>query len=503
MRQVLPIAILLFLFSSFYSVIAQDKTDTRPNIIFILSDDLSWGDLGCYGQQKIKTPNIDRLAKEGIRFTQAYAGNSVCAPSRSSLMQGLHPGHARVRGNSSSGFRESLQIGDTTIAMLAKQAGYRTGVFGKWGLANHDQPGIPNEMGFDEFFGYLNQRHAHCYYPEFLYHNEERIFYPKNGSHHELRNYSRRSLYDLEGRAMPNGIDDPAQAVYSFDAYCDKSLDFVKSAGQDPFFLYLAYTTPHGPLVVPELGAYHDMEWDIQYKEWAAMVTRMDTEVGKLLSLLKELNIDKNTLIIFASDNGDSSHGYEPRYLEEKAGPTISQFFNLESPTRGRKGDSYDGAFHVPAIAWWPARIAQGKTSDHMWAFWDIMPTIAEIIDVEAPRNIDGISILPTLTGEGRQKQHDFLYWEYQKAQAVRSGQWFAHKESGAEAELYHLEDDPRQANNVRQKHPNVINRLEGYMEESHGPSDVWASPGESQEDFEKRMKESGIGPRPNNIGNF
>ncbi len=476
----------------------------KPNIIFILSDDLSWGDLGCYGQQKIKTPNIDRLAGEGMKFTQAYCGNSVCAPSRSSLMQGKHPGHARVRSNGYKSYRESLQVGDFTVAMLLKEAGYKTGLFGKWGLAVHNQPGIPNNMGFDEFFGYLNQRQAHTYYPEFLYHNRERVYYPGNAEHYKIENYSRASSYDENGKVIPNGLEgDTADAKNSFDEYCKKSLDFVRKNKDNPFFLYLAYTIPHGPLIVPDLGEYNDKDWPIQHKEWAAMITRMDTEVGKLLHLLKDLGLDDNTIIFFASDNGDSSDGYEGRYLKEKEAPTLSDFFASSSPTKGRKGDSYDGAFHVPALVRWPGHIAPNQISDHIWAFWDFLPTAAEIAGVEPPSDIDGISILPTLLGKGNQKPHDYLYWEYNQNQAVRDGKWFAHRASGGQIELYDLITDPQQSKDLSESFPVVVKRMKEIMLEAHFPSDVWPSPGEKQEDFKKRLTDNNIPERPDNVGLF
>ena len=480
----------------------QKQEHRRPNIIFILSDDLSWGDLGCYGQQKIKTPNIDRLAGEGIKFTQAYAGNSVCAPSRSSLMQGLHPGHARVRGNGYLNYRESLQPGDITVASVLKQAGYKTGLFGKWGLALHNQPGTPNKMGFDQFFGYLNQRQAHTYYPEFLYHNEERVYYPENALHYELQNYSRKSSYDKDGKVLPNGIKNPSQAKNAFDEYCAKSLEFVKENKNDPFFLYLAYTIPHGPLIVPDLGEYKDKDWPIQHKEWAAMITRMDTEVGKLLKLLDELGLEENTIIFFAADNGNPS-GYDNRYLKERKGPTISEFFDLASPTRGKKGDSYDGAFHVPAVVRWPGKIAPKQVSDHMWAFWDFLPTAAEIAGIKPPSNIDGISLLPTLLGNGKQKQHDYLYWEHTGNQAVRMANWYAHRASGSSVELYDLVSDPQQSVDLSSKNPKIVRKVRKIMEEAHTPSDVWPSPGETTEEFNNRLKENNIPDRPDNIGLF
>ena len=479
------------------------KEERSPNIIFILSDDLSWGDLGYYGQEKIKTPNIDRIAYEGIKFTNAYAGSSVCAPSRSSLMQGLHQGHARVRGNSYQSYRESLQEGDYTVAMLLKEAGYKTGLFGKWGLALENQPGIPNKMGFDEFFGYLNQRQAHTYYPQFLYHNQEKVFFPGNQNHYEIENYSKASAYDEEGKVIPNGIKDPSSAVYSFDIINEKALDFVKQNKDQPFFLYLANTVPHGPLIVPELGQYKDKEWPIQHKEWAAMVSRMDGEVGKLMALLKDLNLDENTIIFFASDNGNSSQGYEKRYLDVQEGPTLSAFFKHRSPTRGQKGNEYNGGFHIPAIARWPAHIAAGTESDHIWAFWDFLPTAADLAGVSPPSGLDGISILPTLTGKGVQKQHEYLYWEHNQNQAIKWGDYFGHKASGADLELYNLKTDPQQQNDISDDNTEMVEKINNMMADSHRSSDVWPSPGESKEAFQKRMEEQNIPKKPNNIGHF
>jgi len=479
------------------------KSLSKPNIIFILADDLSWGDLGCYGQQKIKTSNIDRIAREGIMFTQAYAGNSVCAPSRSCLMEGKHPGHARVRGNGYNSYRESLQKGDSTVAMMLKQAGYKTGLFGKWGLGLNNQPGIPNNMGFDEFCGYLNQRQAHCYYPEFLYHNRERVYYPENGEHYKIENYSRKSPYDKNGKCLSLGIKDPSKATYSFDYYCEKSLEFVRKNKNGPFFLYLAYTIPHGPLIVPDLGEFKDKDWGIMYKEWAAMITRMDTEVGKLLNLIKELGLDENTIIFFTSDNGNSSYGYERRYLTDSNSPSLNDFFNLDSPTRGRKTNSYDGAFHVPAMVRWPGHIKPNQVSAQKWAFWDFLPTAIEIAGVKPSSDIDGISILPTLLGKRKQKQHEYLYWEYQQNQAVRYGKWFAHRVNGGHIELYDLISDAQQSNDLSNRFPDIVKKIEQIMYKSHTPSDVWPSPGETPEEFKKRLKDNNIPDRPNNAGLF
>jgi arylsulfatase A-like enzyme len=303
---------------------------------------------------------------------------------------------------------------------------------------------------------------------------------------------------------MPNGIEDPSKAVYSFDFYSERSLEFIRENKGHPFFLYLAYTIPHGPLIVPELGEYKDEDWAIQHKEWAAMVTRMDSEVGRLLNLLEELGLEENTVIFFASDNGNGSYGYERRYLENDAtARRFSEFFNQDSPTRGRKTDSYDGAYRVPALVYWPGHIAANQVSDHMWAFWDFLPTAAAIAGIEPPSGIDGISILPALTGKGKQVEHEYLYWEYRQNQAVRYGKWFAHRSSGKEVELYDLASDPQQSSDLSDGHPEVVKRIEQIMREAHTPSDVWPSPGETPEEFNNRLEENQIPERPENAGLF
>ena len=495
LKKILKAVIILYLFSLTIECTARNnKKKLSPNIIFILIDDLNWGDLGCYGQQKIETPNIDRIANEGIKFNQAYCGNSVCAPSRSALLQGKHPGHARVRGNSFEGYRESLQEEDFTVAMLLKQAGYNTGLFGKWGLGLYNQPGLPNNMGFDQFFGYLNQGHAHCHYPEFLYHNKKRVFFPENGTHYILENYRGEQYYDENGICHPLGIKNPSKAKYAFDVYCKKSLEFVRENRENPFFLYLAYTPPHGSYIVPELGIYTNKDWPLSHKIYAAMVTRVDSEIGKLIQLLEELNIDENTLIIFASDNGNTSSN-----AREGEIPT-SIFFNSSSPTRGMKGNLYDGAFNVPAIARWPKYIHPGQESNHIWAFWDFLPTVADIIGVQPPGNIDGISFLPVLLGNSEeQKKHYFLYWEYKQEQAVRMHEWYGYKNKQGKLEVYNLKENPQQNNNLSSQFPEITKQINKIMKAEHTPSDVWPSPGETKEEFHKRLEELGVHKRPDN----
>jgi arylsulfatase A-like enzyme len=497
---------LLFVTSSLLLAcsVNQHKIDKskveKPNIIFILVDDLGYGDIGSFGQEKILTPNMDLLVKEGMKFTQAYAGNAVCAPSRSCLMQGKHPGHARVRSNGYENYRETLREGDFTVAMLLRKAGYKTGQFGKWGLACHDQYGVPNKMGFDEFYGFLNQQHAHCQYPEFLYHNQERVYFPENGTHHLIENYKGKQTYDENGRCHPLGIEDPSKAKYAFDVYCEKSLEFVRANNENPFFLYLSYTPPHGSYVVPELGMYNNKDWPLSHKVYAAMVTRVDAEIGKLLQLLKELNMDENTLIIFASDNGNPGNNAKDGEI-----PTVT-FFNNAAPTRGMKGDIYDGAFRVPAIARWTNHIQAGQVSDQVWAFWDFLPTVAELVGVQAPEDIDGISILPTLLGKTEdQKKHDFLYWEYQGEQAVRMADWYGYKNMKGQLELYDLIKNPKMDNELSAQYPEIAKKINEIMKTEHTSSDAFPSPGETKEAFKMRMAQLGITEkdRPKNISEY
>jgi arylsulfatase A-like enzyme len=494
-KRVFLACVCLTLTASAISEVSAAATD-KPNIILIIADDLSWGDLGCYGQQKILTPNLDRLAKQGMRFTNAYAGNSVCAPSRSCLMQGLHPGHARVRGNSYKSYREGLWKDDVTVAEILQDAGYATGMFGKWGLGLSGQPdALPNRQGFDSFFGYLNQRKAHSYFPPFLWDNTARVEFAGNVGH----NHKLQSQYAADGRVRPQGIADPEQATYSFDEIHTRSLDFIRRHHKQPFFLYLPHTLPHGPLIATQLGVYRDEPWAIGHKEWAAMVTRLDSGVGEVLAVLAELGIDDNTLILFASDNGHSTQGYE----RDKSATPIGEHFASFGPTRGRKGDSYDGAFRVPAIASWPGRIAPGQVSNHIWAFWDFLPTAAELAGVPESSlpKIDGISLLPTLLGKPQQQpQHEYLYWEYNRNQAIRTKQWFAHRPSGGKVELYDLDADPQQKQDVAGDHPQLTERISQWMDDSHTPSDVWPSPGESDKEFQERLRDAGIAPRKPNI---
>ncbi len=468
--------------------------DPRPNIIWIMSDDLAWADCGCYGQRRIQTPNIDALAAGGLRFTQCYSGSTVCAPSRSSLMQGLHQGHATVRANMLGGYRHCLQPDDVTVADVCKSAGYATGLFGKWGLSNYDQPGTPNAKGFDEFCGYLNQRHAHNYYPTHIWKNDQRIELPQ----HEGFEPTKPRTYDDSGKLVLDEIAQPEKARYTFDIYAEASREFVRDHADDPFFLYLAYTPPHGKLVVPDLGPYADLDWPSQlHKEWAAMVTYMDTEIGRLVDLLKELDLLDNTLIFFCSDNGYSPMDEIPRELIDRGVPTLDEFFHHRGPFKGGKGDLHEGGLRVPMIAHWPAGITQPGVCDHPWAFWDLMPTAAELAQADCPTT-DGISIVPTLTGQpDRQQAHEFLYWEFWGAggleQSVRIGDCRCWK-AGTDApiEVYDIVHDGMETENLARARADLVQRAAELMESQHAESAYFPNPGETMDDWKARAARQG-----------
>jgi len=432
---------------------ASPRRRGRANILFILADDLGYGDLGCYGQKQIQTPHIDRMASEGVRFTQAYAGSTVCAPSRCALMTGLHCGHARIRGNA----RVPLLPKDHTVAEVLKHAGYATGIIGKWGLGEAGTTGIPNRKGFDEWFGYLNQGNAHNYYPPFLWRNEAKIELKGNGPSYEY--YSRDAATHQIG---PQG----SRRRYSHDLFTTAAIDFVRRHRTEPFFLYLAYTIPHANnelgavtgdgMEVPDYGPYADRPWPNPQKGYAAMITRMDRDIGKLLATLKELGIDEDTIIFFSSDNGP-----------HREGGADPNFFDSNGPLRGIKRDLYEGGIRVPMIVRWPGKIRAGTVSDRVWAFWDFLPTAADIAGVEPPPNIDGVSILPVLLGRP-QRNHDYLYWEFHErgfTQAVRLGDWKAVRFGTREPiELYDLRTDIGERHNLADRHPDVVAKIEAIL---------------------------------------
>jgi arylsulfatase A-like enzyme len=456
--------------------IQAKKTQSRPpNIIYLLADDLGYAELGCYGQKWIKTPNIDKIASEGIRFTQHYCGNAVCAPSRCCLITGKHPGHAHVRNNGNPRWRpkdDSKSIfpgqnpipdSEVTIAEVLKQKGYATAAIGKWGLGYEGSVGDPNQQGFDLFYGFLGQRHAHNHYPRFLWNNGIKEYFPGNDR-------------KLNGK------------TYSQDKFAEMSLQFIKDNKDRPFFLYVPYAIPHLSIQVPEssLKQYKGIipEEDYIHKGYlehpypragyAAMISHMDRDIGNILKLVSELKLDDNTIIMFSSDNG-------PTY--KRLGGSDSDFFESAGPFKGLKGSLYEGGIRVPMVARWPGKIQPGTETDHLSAFWDVMPTIAELTGTKHPEGLDGISFAPTLLGKpDEQSKHEYLYWEfsaYGGQQAVRMGKWKAVRQNmlvkknrfPLKIELYDLSNDLGESNNVAAKNPDVVNIVRSVMKEARTQS--------------------------------
>ena len=413
-----------------------------PNIIYILADDLGYGDLSCYGQKKFRTPNIDRLAAEGMKFTRHYSGSTVCAPSRCTIMTGLHTGHASIRGNKEMKWegQGAMESGTVTIPDALRPAGYVSGAFGKWGMG---APGSVSDpmVFFDEFYGYNCQRRAHNYYPEYLWHNREKV--------------------QLGGK------------VYSHDLIMGAALDFVRANKDKAFFCYLPVTIPHASMHAPKelhdkyrklfpqfedkVGKYDGPDVVNPVAAFPAMVEHLDNGVGELLALLKELGIDDNTLVIFTSDNGAHKEGgHDP------------EFWDSNGPLRGLKRDLYEGGIRAPFIARWPGAVPAGVVSGHVSAFWDMLPTFCEMAGVKAPDGIDGISMLPTLLGKGGQKEHEYLYWEFPERngkQAILKGDFKAvrlnlQKKPDAPMELYNLAKDPGESRNVADEYPAVVKEM-------------------------------------------
>jgi arylsulfatase A-like enzyme len=437
----------------------------KPNIIFILADDLGYGDLGCFGQQRIRTPYLDRMAAEGVRFTQFYAGCTVCAPSRGVLMTGLHTGHARVRGNADV----PLAPQDVTVAEVLHGAGYRSALVGKWGLGEIGSTGEPTRQGFDYFFGYVNQVHAHNYYPAFLWRNEERV-----ALRNEVPPGKHPAAEKVGGGVATKKVD------YAPDLFTAEALKWVEQNKAGPFFLYLAYTTPHANdeaaprgMEVPDQGEYAREKWPEVEKDKAAMVTRMDRDIGSLLDLLKRLSIDDNTIVFFTSDNGP-----------HKEGGVDPKFFNSGGPLRGIKRDLYEGGIREPTIVRWPGHTKPGTTSDFAGTFQDFLATAADLAGAQAPKT-DGVSFLPSILGKpDEQKQHDYLYWEFYEgggAQAVRFGDWKAVRKplEAKKVELYDLKADLGEKHDIAPDHPDLVQKAESIMRQAHTPSEHWKLPSE------------------------
>lgn len=449
----------------------EKKVDSKPNLIYILADDLGYGDLSIYGQEKFTTPNIDKLARQGMLFTQHYSGSTVCAPSRSSLMTGMHTGHTVVRGN-----KEILPEGQYpipentyTIAEALKKEGYVTGAFGKWGLGFPKSEGDPIKQGFDTFFGYNCQRMGHNYYPNHLWSNQDSIVLKEN-----------------------KGKED---VIYAPELIHDKTLQFMEDNRNSPFFLYVPSIIPHAELSAPEVymlnhrgkyppeKAYKGVDDGLEFNQgpyrsqkethaaFAAMIELLDNQVGEIMDKVEELGIADNTMIVFTSDNGPHQEaGADPEY------------FNSNGPFKGLKRDLYEGGIRVPMIVSWPGKIAPNTRTDHVSAFWDVFPTFSEIVGADVPDNLDGISFLPTLLGDENQLNHEYLYWEFHEKggrQAVRKGNWKAVKynvliNTEATLELYDLSKDPGEENNLSNTHPNLVKKMETILKKARTPSKIF-----------------------------
>jgi arylsulfatase A-like enzyme len=440
----------------------------KPNLIWIMADDLGYGDVGCYGQKVIQTPNLDRMAREGMRFTQFYSGATVCAPSRSVLMTGQHHGHTRVRGNAgaTNPIAQALRPDDITVADILHDAGYRTALVGKWGLGDigEAETGLPRKQGFDYFFGYLNQRHAHNHFPSFLWRNEQRVELP-NKCH----------LVDESGAGWATEA-----VAYADDLFVEESLKFVTENKDRPFFLYWCMVIPHANnersrelkdgAHVPDYGPYADKDWPNPDKGQAAMITRVDGYVGRMLEHLKQLGIDRNTLVIFTSDNGPHNESNHNLARFQPAGPL-----------RGIKRSLTDGGIRVPLIAWRPGSIQPGTESKHVGYFGDWMATAADLAGAKMPKNRDSISLVPTLTGKSaEQKSHEFLYWEFHERgfsqAALYQGRWKGIRERRLDSavELYDLASDIGEQTNVAGKHPEQTAKIDAYLKTARSDSPDW-----------------------------
>ena len=448
------------------------SSQAKPNLIFIMADDLGYGDLGCYGQKLIKTPRLDQMAKEGMKFTRFYSGSTVCAPSRSVLMTGQHMGHTHVRGNAGGDMsRQSLRNIDLTVAEKLKETGYKTALIGKWGLGEVGQEGHPLKQGFDYFYGYLNQVHAHNFYPEFLWRNQKK---------HVLKNVV-KPVSDKPRAGFMGGAA-TKRVEYSHDLFTAEALTWIKANKENPFFLYLPLTIPHANnegtrmfgdgAEVPDYGIYEKENWSKQDKGQAAMITRMDRDVGRLLDLLKELKIEENTLVMFTSDNGPHNEaGHNP------------ELFKPAGPLRGMKRTLTEGGIRVPTLAWWPNTIEPNSISDQPFYFGDLMATACDMSQSDMPPHTDSLSFLPTLKGKAEeQKRHKFLYWEFYERtfrQAVVMEEWKLIR-SGMDnqrLELYDLKNDIHEDVNLIKEQPAVAQRMLSYMESAHVPHPNWPTP--------------------------
>ena len=460
MKFIFQIVCVCFIAAVFQSSkLSAQSTARKPNIIFILADDLGYGNLTSYNPKSpVPTPNIDKMAKEGTKFTRFYAGSTVCAPSRASLMSGQHMGHAYVRGNGNV----SLRPQDSTLAQQMKKSGYTTGMFGKWGLGLENEPGAPHLKGFDSFYGYLLQRHAHYYFTDHLF---------------EIQNHQLKKVQ----------VD---SSEYTEDLIVNKALAFIQENKEKPFFLYLPITLPHAELKVPEalMKKYRNPDGSSKFgpekpfyqkgqsyhtqlqprAAFAAMIDKMDSDIGRVLQLVKDLGLDENTYIFFTSDNGP-----------HREGGGDPEFFNSSGQLRGVKRDLYEGGIRVPMIVRAPGKVPAGKTRSDIWAFWDIMPTFNELTGVKPPQNIDGLSFMNALSGKTQKQKHDYLYWQFNEGEfkeAILQENWklIRYKEKGTAEilELYNLNTDIAEKHNLSKQNPVKTKTLLALMKQAKSPAE-------------------------------
>lgn len=451
----------------FFTITACRAAETPPNLIFILADDLGYAELGCYGQKVIQTPCLDQMAAEGLQFQQFYAGATVCAPSRSVLMTGLHHGHTRVRGNAGplNPMAQALRNGDETVSKMLQQAGYRTALIGKWGLGDIGaaETGLPRKHGFDEFLGYLNQHHAHNHFPDFLWKNEDRMPLPN-------------VVVPVGGHG---GGYATAARVYADDLFAEEALRFVSEDRSRPFYLHWTLVTPHANneraqalgdgAHVPDYGPYADRDWPDQDKGHAAMISRLDRHVGRLLERLRELKIADHTLVVFSSDNGP--HNESRHHLER---------FLPSGPLTGIKRSLKEGGIRVPCLAWWPGQIPAGSKTRSVGYFGDWFATAAELAGGSVPNGLDSLSLVPVFQGRDLKTPHEFLYWEFHEGgfrqAALFQGRWKGHRSGGSDIaiQLFDLENDPGETTDVSVQHPEVAEKVSAYLKTARTDSPDW-----------------------------
>ena len=445
-----------------------DQGETPPNVILILADDMGYGDLSCYGQRTLATPNIDQLASEGMMFSNHYTGSTVCAPSRASLLTGLHTGHVSVRGNQP----DQLLTEKITLGSVMKEAGYKTAIIGKWGIGHPPAPDDPQRNGFDHSYGYINMWHAHNFYPEFLYRNGKVDSISGNRLARDENGERKWAADKPEGTGVAE-----LKAQHTHELFEEDAIRFITQNKDDKFFLYLALNMPHANnehptngMEVPDHGQFADRDWPEPEKGFAKMMEMIDNTVGRINDHLASLGLNKNTLIIFASDNGPHQEGFHEM-----------EFFDSNGELKGMKRDFYEGGIKTPFIARWPGKIKAGSSSDHVSAFWDFLPTMCDLVGSALPDITDGISFLPTLLGKGgEQKKHPYLYWEFYEfggKQAVLKDNLKAVRldvrtGNPQPIQLFDLNKDPSESRDIAAEHPELVTEMAGYMDESHEPLD-------------------------------